>query len=129
MASDHYLAGDGHFAWLAIGFVEEIGTTNAPKEYSSSDKFEKTGKYQYRLKQIDRDGNFSFSPELEMTVGEAPLKIALEQNYPNPFNPTMMIGFTHQETGFTAIKIYDAIGWEVAVVANEVLEAEVHHQI
>ena len=56
-----------------------------------------------------------------------PMSLSLEQNYPNPFNPSTTIGFTLRETGHTTLKIYDAIGREVAVLANEVLNAGVYH--
>jgi hypothetical protein len=82
----------------------------------------------YRLKQIDRDGKFSYSPELEVTINNLPAIFALEQNYPNPFNPTTTIGFTLQQSGHTTLKVYDAIGREVAVLVNESLEAGVYHQ-
>jgi hypothetical protein len=57
-----------------------------------------------------------------------PNNFVLNQNYPNPFNPTTTIGFTLQVSGFTSLKIYDAIGREVATLADEYLEAGVHHQ-
>ncbi|MBI2427232.1 MAG: T9SS type A sorting domain-containing protein [Ignavibacteriales bacterium] len=57
-----------------------------------------------------------------------PREFALEQNYPNPFNPTTTIGFTLQVSGMTTLKIYDAIGREVATLVNENLEAGVYHQ-
>ncbi|MFZ4621609.1 MAG: right-handed parallel beta-helix repeat-containing protein, partial [Bacteroidota bacterium] len=51
--------------WRMVGFVDGSGTTNAPKEYSFSDKNLQCGKYSYRLKQIDRDGKFSYSNTVE----------------------------------------------------------------
>lgn len=56
-----------------------------------------------------------------------PSVFSLEQNYPNPFNPSTIIEFTLRETGHTTLKIYDAIGREVAVLANEVLGAGIYH--
>ena len=61
------------------------------------------------------------------TVGEMPLQFSLDQNYPNPFNPSTTIGFTLMKTDHATLKIYDAIGREVAVLVNEVLEAGIHH--
>ncbi|MFA5834524.1 MAG: T9SS type A sorting domain-containing protein [Bacteroidota bacterium] len=52
----------------------------------------------------------------------------LLQNYPNPFNPTTMIDFTVQISAFTSLKIYDALGREVATLVDEYLESGVHHQ-
>jgi hypothetical protein len=118
----------GIMKWEKIGFVEGSGTTNAPKEYSFTDKNLSAGKYSYRLKQIDSDGRFSYSQSVEVVFGSAPLQFALAQNYPNPFNPSTTIGFTLQESGMTTLKIYDAIGREVATLVNEYLEAGIMHQ-
>ncbi|MCK9408124.1 MAG: FG-GAP-like repeat-containing protein [Bacteroidetes bacterium] len=128
VGSNRRLEGDGHFAWTKVSFVEGNGTTNAPKEYLFSDRNVAAGKYSYRLKQIDRDGNISYSQEVEVTVGSVLKVFALEQNYPNPFNPSTTIGFTLQESGLTTLKIYDVIGREVATLVNEHLEAGVYHQ-
>ncbi len=52
-----------------------------------------------------------------------PKEFALEQNYPNPFNPTTAIGYQLSANSFTTLKIYDAIGREVATLVNEVKDA------
>jgi putative intracellular protease/amidase len=114
--------------WINAGFVEGSGTANAPREYSFNDRNVIAGKYSYRLKQIDRDGKFSYSSEVEVLVSSVPNVFALEQNYPNPFNPSTTIGFTLQVSGLTTLKVYDAIGREVATLVNEYLEAGVYHQ-
>jgi len=62
-----------------------------------------------------------------------PTKYALEQNYPNPFNPDTKIGFSLpagqagiQGSGFTSLKIYDALGRELATLVNGKLEPGKH---
>jgi hypothetical protein len=67
--------------WGRIGFVEGKGTTTEIQSYSFTDKPE-PGKYKYRLKQIDFDGTFACSPEVEAEV-KSPNVFSLEQNYPN----------------------------------------------
>jgi hypothetical protein len=124
--------------WVKLGFVEGAGTSNSPKAYSFIDKNLKAGlpagvsakarKYSYRLKQIDNDGKFKYSQEVEVVISQTPQMFALMQNYPNPFNPITTIGFTLQESGMTTLKIYDAIGREVATLVNENLETGVYHQ-
>jgi hypothetical protein len=108
--------------WSKIGFVEGNGTTNAPKSYFFTDK-SASGKTSYRLKQIDRDGKFEYSQTVEIIAASSPKEFALEQNYPNPFNPTTAIGYQLSANSFTTLKIYDAIGREVATLVNEVKEA------
>ena len=75
----------GNQAWVTIGFVPGFGTTAEPKSYSFRDQNLYPGTYKYRLKQIDFDGSFSFSEEIEVDL-VAPLAWKLYQNYPNPFN-------------------------------------------
>jgi hypothetical protein len=126
--SGHSESSEESGAWTKVGFVGGNGTTNAPKEYSFTDRKLNGGKYLYRLKQFDRDGNFKYSHSVEVEIGVVPKVFALDQNYPNPFNPSTTIGFTLQTTGLTTLKIYDAIGREVATLVNENLDAGVYHQ-
>ncbi len=105
-------------AWKNIGFVEGFGNSNSPKEYSFIDENVAGGNYSYRLKQIDTDGKFEYSKVIEIDFS-TPLNYELSQNYPNPFNPSTKISFQIVETGFTSLKVYDAIGNEVKTLVNE----------
>jgi len=50
-----------------------------------------------------------------------PERFSLYQNYPNPFNPTTIIRFAIYKSAFTVLKVYDALGKEVATLVNEKL--------
>ena len=50
--------------------------------------------------------------------GVAPQEFALFQNYPNPFNPSTMISYQIPVTNHVSLKVYDAIGNEVATLVN-----------
>jgi len=104
--------------WNKVGFVEGHGTTNAPQSYSYADNVP-SGKVVYRLKQIDRDGKFEYSKEVEATVVNTPAVFALGQNYPNPFNPTTNISFTVPANGHATLKILNILGQEVATFNGE----------
>lgn len=52
-----------------------------------------------------------------------PAAFALLQNYPNPFNPSTMISFRLAKGSFVSLKVYDVLGREVAVLAEQYLPA------
>ncbi|MFA5010435.1 MAG: T9SS type A sorting domain-containing protein [Ignavibacteria bacterium] len=54
---------------------------------------------------------------------ELPDKYYLSQNYPNPFNPSTKISFGIVKYGFVTLKVYNALGREVAVLVNKNLNA------
>jgi hypothetical protein len=142
-------SGDG-MSWETIGFVSGFGTTTEPKTYSFIDENVTTGTYKYRLKQIDFDGSFEYSNEIEVEVDFTPKEFVLYQNYPNPFNPSTKIRFVipnevrnlkdfssqapRNDNTFITLKVYDLLGNEVATLVNEekqpgVYEVEFNSQV
>ena len=107
----------GNEEWNAIGFVNGNGTTTESQSYSFVDKNISSGIYKYRLKQIDYDGTFDYSNEIEVEI--TPSEFALEQNYPNPFNPSTSIQYTIGSKQFVQLKVYDVLGNEIATLVNE----------
>lgn len=108
-----------------IGFVNGNGNSNSPKNYSFVDNNVLSGKYSYRLKQIDNDGKFEYSNAVEIDLG-TPQEYTLKQNYPNPFNPSTVISFSVPVTAPVTLKIYDVLGNEVATLVNEQKPSGVH---
>jgi len=104
--------------WTKVGNVTGNGTTNETKLYSFTDKNLASGKYNYRLKQIDYNGNyeyFNLSNEIEIGV---PQKFDLAQNYPNPFNPSTKINFALPKDGNIVMSVFDNSGRLVSKVAD-----------
>ena len=108
--------------WEKIGFVEGNGNSNSTKNYSFEDKNLSSDKYLYRLKQIDNDGQFEYSNEIEIDLG-IPGKFELTQNYPNPFNPSTKISWQSPISSHQTLKVYDVLGNEVVTLVDEFREA------
>jgi photosystem II stability/assembly factor-like uncharacterized protein len=108
--------------FVLIGFVEGRGTTTERQEYSYIDRNVTTGKYFYRLKQIDFDGTFEYTDEIEVDA-TGPLSFSLEQNYPNPFNPSTKITYSIPNKSFVTLRVYDQLGSLVGELVQEEKEA------
>lgn len=105
--------------WAKIGYVPGFGTTTEPRSYSFVDNNVSGGTYYYRLKQLDFNGEFEYSDEIEVLVDLTPTNFELFQNYPNPFNPTTRIKYQLDKNSFVTLKVYDILGNEVATLVNE----------
>jgi len=71
-----------------IGWVDAVASSASINQYSFDDlNISKGNRYYYRLKQVDRDGNFSYSP----VVNVAYLAGQLFTWYPNPVNDKLII--------------------------------------
>lgn len=105
--------------WKAIGFIKGNGTTASVSDYLFVDRDLLSGKYKYRLKQLDFNGNFNYFSLNEEVVISAPDSFSLQQNYPNPFNPSTVIGYRLAAGSFVTLKVFDMTGKEVAVLVKE----------
>ena len=108
--------------WDKIGFIPGHGNSNSPKDYSFVDKNPSGGsKFIYRLKQIDNDGKFEYSDEVEIEL--VPNEFNLFQNYPNSFNPSTKIRFSVPIYTKVSIQIYNQLGEVVVHPVNNFYEA------
>lgn len=105
--------------WKKISFVAGSGTTDITRIYSFEDKKIPSGKYSYRLKQIDFNGNFEYFNLEDEVIIDPPGSFSMSQNYPNPSNPKSKIDFETPIDGNVTIKLYDVKGSEVTVILNE----------
>ncbi|HPN39343.1 MAG TPA: T9SS type A sorting domain-containing protein [Melioribacteraceae bacterium] len=116
----------GNEDWIKIGFIEGSGNSNCIKNYTYIDNKLQYGKYLYRLKQIDTDGKFKYSNQIETTILN--LSFNVNQNYPNPFNPATTISFSLPNKELVTLKIYDSLGKEIATLVNEELNQGIYEK-
>ena len=103
-----------------IGFVRGQGSSTLRKGYVFEDLELYFGRIFYRLKQIDTNGSFEYSPVISVDIAQ-PTEFVLSQNYPNPFNPStrITIKLPKSNSGLhgarhAKLTIYDIRGREVA---------------
>ncbi|MEJ2614747.1 MAG: T9SS type A sorting domain-containing protein, partial [Ignavibacteriaceae bacterium] len=108
-----------------VAFIKGKGTSTEKSLYRYIDNSASSGKYYYRLKQIDFDGTYSYSKTVEVDLG-LPKNYALDQNYPNPFNPTTTIRFATPTNAKVSIKLYNTLGQEVKNLFTKEVGAGVH---
>ncbi len=112
--------------WETLGFVNGHGNSNSTKNYSFvDDELPLTGKYYYRLKQMDTNGKYEYSAAIMFELNK-PASYNLMQNYPNPFNPSTTITYQLPEDGRVKILIYDMLGRLIKELVNEEIEAGIH---
>lgn len=100
--------------WEEAGFVRGHGNSYSPKNYSFVDRsINGSDKFKYRLKQIDNDGTYSFSGDVQVTV-IYPDEYRLMDNYPNPFNPATNLRFHIPVRQDVKIIIYNMLGAKVS---------------
>lgn len=108
--------------WENIGFKDGKGTTTEESYYSFIDKFTYesfVGTITYRLKQMDFDGTYAYSPEVEVSVDFTPKEYTLYQNYPNPFNPVTTIKYSLPFESNVRIAVYNILGEMLDVLVDE----------
>jgi hypothetical protein len=65
---------------------------------------------------------YSQTTGIQTLSNELPQRFSLEQNYPNPFNPSTNIKFEVAKASHVKLVIYDALGREISVLANESMQ-------
>lgn len=108
-----------------IGFVNGNRTTTERSIYTFLDKAVTNGKYYYRLKQIDFNGNYEYSKVLEVDFS-VPAEFNLSQNYPNPFNPSTMLQFGLPVESDVTLSVYNSLGELVETLVQGRLNAGTH---
>ncbi len=121
---------DNGSTWETVGFVAGRGTTSEPKAYSYSDPLttihSSVGVIRYRLRQVDVDGRSSLSPDATVMLHGGASAFELGQNFPNPFNPSTTISYQLSKPGFVTLRVFNAVGDEVATLVNGMVDSGTH---
>lgn len=98
-----------------LGFVEGHGTTEVPQHYTYRIEGLPPGDYIFRLKQVDFDGTFEYSPDIEVLMGMQASHV-VEGVFPNPFNPEAQFRFAINREQHVEVALYDMLGRQVLML-------------
>jgi hypothetical protein len=115
--------------WNKIAYVNGSGTTNHEINYSYSDNNLPTGRYSYRLKQMDYNGTSKHYYLTNEVIIGVPGKFSLNQNYPNPFNPVTKINFELPVNTNVKLTVFDVTGRLISEIISGKLYTAGYHTI
>jgi len=106
-----------------VEFVEGYGTTTQSRSYTFIDRDLPYGvdKAAYRLKQIDFDGSFGYTSEVEVSLSR-PSELTLE-TYPNPTHGGLHVRYELPLSSEVRLTIYNTLGQRVSTLVNAQQEA------
>ena len=101
--------------WSVIGKMAAAGYSNTPRKYDFTDAGITAGKWLYRLKVVDKDASFAYSPVvmLELTGNK---NFTLRQNYPNPVKDITLFRY---ELGRDAAVVFELFGMDGRKIMNQ----------
>jgi len=112
--------------WSALGFVNGAGNSSFTQQYTYADENLASGRrYYYRLKQIDIDKRFEYSPVVSAILGSTE-SFSLDQNYPNPFRNETIVRFTLPQKANVKLSLFDMHGRLVKILVNETKDKGTH---
>jgi len=112
--------------WRPVGFVEGAGTTTDAQHYRYRIRDLAPGTHQFRLKQLDLDGAFAYSPTVSVVIRMAEA-YQLSEVTPNPLASEARLTLTLAEPQHVRVAVYNALGQRVAVLHDGELSASTPH--
>ncbi len=105
--------------FVAIGSVE---AANQPNTYTHRVTDLGPGVYTFRLRMIDLDGSFAYSPEVETSI-EVTSSYAISRAYPNPFATSSSFAVTAERDQNVTVRLFDVLGRQIDVLYEGTLQA------
>lgn len=115
---------DGRFQ--VVGFVAGSGTSTGSNDYSFMIGGLTPGQHVFRLKQIDFDGTYDFSPEVSAFISLND-EYVMGSVYPNPMNPQARFELTLSREQSVQINVFDMLGRHIENVYTGALEPNAVH--
>ena len=113
-------------AWTRVGFIDGQGNTTEAQQYTHRLTDLAPGTHQFRLKQMDLNGTFEYSPSVEVAI-EMTNAFELVSPYPNPFRQQATFALRVAEPQEVGIIAYNQLGQRVATLHDGKLAPNTKH--
>jgi len=123
---------DGHGSnWLPIAFVPGKGLGTQRQNYTYEDAFSSVHEVTryYRLKQIDLNGEFAYSPVVEIDSDAMLRSLEFLDVFPSPSHSGATVAFYTALDGTLDIVLYNSAGQEVRKLSDRQLWLLGYHQL
>lgn len=112
--------------WETIGFVPGYGTVFSPQSYDFEDAILPRGvALRYRLRQIDRDGTFEYSPIVEVQPDQR-FTQGISGSFPTPATSLTTVNYVIESAGPTQLTLHDLSGRIVRTLSEQSLDSGSH---
>ncbi|MDQ6902305.1 MAG: T9SS type A sorting domain-containing protein [Bacteroidota bacterium] len=101
---------DGNSNWITVSSVSAAGNSATVKNYNAFDASPSNGVNYYRIKQIDRDGNFKYSRTVMVKLNIDKIGVSV---LANPFHSTLLIDFSSPSNQQVSARIIDITGKQI----------------
>ncbi len=110
-----------HYGWAGEGLWLPIAASDPILLNDNAGNF-----YDFQAGWYDVELSYRTFTEIASDEKLVPATCSLSQNYPNPFNPATTISYELPRASAVRLSVYDLLGREVEVLANERQEAGVY---
>ncbi len=102
---------DGNSNWKVIASINAAGNSSIVKNYNAYDPMPFKGANYYRIKQVDKDGNFKYSKIVSVKLNFNKTGISV---LANPFHSTLTVDFSSPTDQIISARLVDIAGKQVA---------------
>ncbi len=103
---------DGNTNWELVASINAAGNSSSVKKYSAFDPKPFSGINFYRVRQVDKDGNFTYTKTVSVNLNFAKIGISV---LTNPFHNSLTVDFTSATTQPVFARLIDITGKQVAM--------------
>ena len=107
----------------SVGFQAGKGTTPTKSTYQFRVNDLGAGTWQFRLKQLDHDGNFNYSPLRSVAVQER-MSVKL---FPNPVRGDLNLVFFQETEGLMSFELVNQLGQRFGLLSSRLLDKGFHN--